>query len=317
MSEAIARSPTPPASAVPGAELYERSARLVGIGAWSCNLLTERLTWTSGVFDLFGLPRDVQVGRHETLELYSDESRAALERLRSSAIAARSGFTMEARIIRPDGEARWMRLTAATRTSNHRAVELYGMKQDITVERQRWERLRRLAESDALTGLGNRTRFQNEFLDQPAGSYALGQVGCLLLLDLDDFKCTNDRWGHGAGDACLAALGQRLLTSFPEALLAARIGGDEFAVVLAHGPSPAAVEAQVRKRLLELRAPALWNGHLLPMRISAGMAFPETPAALNPEELFVAADKALYLAKREGKNMLRCTSEGFWKRIVA
>jgi len=66
-----------------------------------------------------------------------------------------------------------------------------------------------------------------------------------------------------------------------------------------------------------LQAPALWNDQLLPIRISAGMAFPEPLAALDPEELFVAADKALYLAKREGKNTLRCTTEGFWKRIVA
>jgi diguanylate cyclase (GGDEF)-like protein len=269
------------------------------------------------VFDLFGLPRDVPVDRKQTLDLYCEESRFALERLRSAAIAARTGFTMEARIIRPDGEARWMRLTAATRVSRHHAVELYGMKQDITAERQRWERLRLLAEADVLTGLGNRARFQSEFLDQPTGSHVLDRVGGLLLLDMDDFKATNDRWGHGAGDACLAALGQRLLRSFPEALLAARIGGDEFAVVLPPGPSPAEVEADVRRRLLEMQTPALWNGQDLPIRISAGMAFPEAPAAFDSEELFVAADKALYLAKREGKSTLRCTAEGFWKRITA
>jgi diguanylate cyclase (GGDEF)-like protein len=302
---------------MPDGNLYERAALLTGLGAWSCDLSTERLTWTSGVFDLFGLPRDVPVDRKQTLGLYCEESRFALERLRSDAIAARAGFTLEAQIFRPDGEARWMRLTAATRVSNHRAVELYGMKQDISAERQRWERLRLLAEADALTGLGNRTRFQSEFLDQPTGSPALDQVGCLLLLDLDDFKGTNDRWGHGAGDACLAALGQRLLASFPKALLAARIGGDEFAVVLAHGHSPTAVEAEVRGRLPGLQAPVLWNGQLLSIGVSAGMAFPEMPAALDPEELFVAADRALYLAKREGKNTLRCTNEGFWKRIVA
>jgi diguanylate cyclase (GGDEF)-like protein/PAS domain S-box-containing protein len=305
------------ASTISDAELYERAALLTGSGAWSCDLSTERLTWTSGVFDLFGLPRDAAVDREQTLDLYCPESRAALERLRSAAIAARSGFTMEAQIIRPDGEARWMRLTAATRVSGQRAVELYGMKQDITAERQRWERLRLLAEADALTGLGNRARFQSEFLDQPAGSHALDRVGCLLLLDMDDFKDTNDRWGHGAGDICLAALGQRLLVSFPDAILAARIGGDEFAVVLAPGASPAAVEADVRRRLLEIQTPALWDGQLLPIRISAGMAFPEASAPLDPEELFVAADKALYLAKREGKSTLRCTTDGFWKRIVA
>jgi diguanylate cyclase (GGDEF)-like protein len=317
LSEIIARHPEPPASAVLGAQLYERSARLVGMGAWSCNLLTERLTWTSGVFDLFGLPQDVQVGRYETLELYCEESRSTLERLRSRAIAARSGFTMDARIIRPDGETRWMRLTAATRASNHRAVELYGMKQDITIERQRWERLRRLAESDALTGLGNRARFQSEFLDQPAGSHRLRRVGCLLLLDMDNFKGVNDRWGHGAGDACLATLGQRLAMAFPDAILAARIGGDEFAVLLAQGRSPVAAEADMRRRLPALLAPTLWNDQLLPIGFSAGMAFPEPSAVFDPEELFVAADKALYLAKREGKNALRCTAEGFWKRAIA
>jgi diguanylate cyclase (GGDEF)-like protein len=317
LHEAAVRHLALPAAAVTDGDLYERAALLTGMGAWSCDLSTERLTWTSGVFDLFGLPRDVPVDRKQTLDLYCEESRLALERLRSEAIATRGGFTMEARIIRPDGETRWMRLTAATRVSRHRAVELYGMKQDITADHQRWERLRLLAEADALTGLGNRRRFQSEFLDQPAGSPVLGRVGCLLLLDLDDFKDTNDRWGHGAGDACLAALGRRLMVSFPEALLAARIGGDELAVVLVRGDPAAAVEADVRARLVELQAPVPWQGHLLPIRISAGLAFPEVPAALDPGELFVAADKALYLAKREGKSTLRCTAEGFWKRIIA
>ncbi len=317
LSDAIACHPTPPAPATIAADLYERSAQLVGIGAWSCDLLTERLTWTSGVFDLFGLPRGVPVDRREVLEFYCEESRCTLERLRSAAIAVRSSFTMDARVIRPDGEARWMRLTATTRASNQRAVELYGMKQDVTGERQRWERLRLLAECDALTGVANRARFQSEFLDQPARSPALDRIGSLLLLDLDDFKGINDRWGHIAGDACLSILGRRLLSTFPDAVLAARIGGDEFAVLLPPGHSPSSVEANVRGRMSGLLAPALWNEELLPMGLSAGLAFPETPAAFEPEELFVAADKALYLAKREGKNKLRCTAEAFWKRAVA
>jgi diguanylate cyclase (GGDEF)-like protein len=317
LSDAIDCQPTPAAPTALSAELYERSARLVGIGAWSCDLLTERVKWTSGVFDLFGLPRDVQVDRREALELYCEESRSILERQRSNAIARRSSFTMDARIIRPSGEARWMRLTATTRETNHRAVELYGMKQDITDERQRWERLRRLAESDALTGVANRARFQTEFLDQSPGSRALRRIGSLLLLDMDNFKGINDRWGHVAGDSCLSILGQRLLLTFPDAVLAARIGGDEFAVLLPPGPSLSSMEAKVRGRMPGLLAPVLWKEELLPIGLSGGIAFPETPAAFDPEELFVAADKALYLAKREGKNKLRCTAEGFWKRVVA
>lgn len=286
--------------------LYEQAIGLLPLGAWSCDLRTEELTWTDGVFDLFGLPRHAPAERDAIVAMYSEESRAILEQRRSAAIATRSGFTMDARIVRPDGAERWMRITAATQVSNGRSIALYGMKQDITDDVLRWESLRRRAECDALTGVANRAKFQLDFLGQPRNAPALEGVGALLLFDMDGFKSVNDWWGHAAGDACLAIFGRRLKAAFANARLVARIGGDEFAVVLPPMGARSSAEAVVRQKILDLHTPATWDGKDLPMGVSAGLAFADTMAGFDPQELFVAADRALYAAKRDALAPLHC-----------
>lgn len=100
--------------------------------AWECDLSDDSLRWTPGVFAIFGLPPDRPVRREEVVAMYSPESRAELARLRSEAIANCGSFTFEAEIRRPDGEMRWMRVTADVEVRDGRAAYLYGLKQDIT-----------------------------------------------------------------------------------------------------------------------------------------------------------------------------------------
>lgn len=102
--------------------------------AWRCDLSDDSLTWSGGVFDLFGIPRSARIDRRETVAMYCEESRELLHRLRSHAIATCGSFTFEAQIRRPDGESRWMRVTADVAAKGGRATHLYGMKQDITAE---------------------------------------------------------------------------------------------------------------------------------------------------------------------------------------
>ena len=102
--------------------------------AWRCDLADDSLTWSKGVFELFGIPHGARIDRREVIALYSDESRELLERLRSEAIARCGSFTFEARIRRLDGDWRWMRVTADVVARGGRATQLFGMKQDITVE---------------------------------------------------------------------------------------------------------------------------------------------------------------------------------------
>ena len=277
-------------------ELYDQAAALVPMGAWSCDLRDERLTWTSGVFELFGLAMDRVPDRRAVIGMYDEESRDLLEWHRSRAIDTCSRFSIEARILRPDGDERWMRITAATRRANGRTEALFGMKQDITDDRARWDRLRQQAECDALTGLANRAPFQR-FLDQPKTAAALNRIGALLLLDMDGFKKLNDGWGHAAGDACLMALGKRLRAAFPQADLVSRIGGDEFAILLPPTTSQARTEAEVRSAIDTLIAPVAWDGHMLAIGLSAGLAFVSPDMEPDPPQLFIAADRALYSAK--------------------
>jgi diguanylate cyclase (GGDEF)-like protein/PAS domain S-box-containing protein len=279
--------------------LYEQAAGLVPMGAWSCDLRTDGLAWTRGVFDLFGLPRDAQVERRDIVEMYSEDAREVLERRRSRAIATRGGFTLDASIVRPDGAVRWMRITAATQVSNGRSVALYGMKQDITEDHLRWEALRARAECDALTGVANRARFQSEFLGQPRHAPALAGIGALVRCAMDGFQSVHDRWGHAAGDACLSIFARRLKAAFADATLVARIGGDEFAVLLPSTGARSSAEAAIRRKVLALHAPAEWHGHVLPLGVSAGLAFADATPDFDPQELFVAADRALYQAKRD------------------
>ena len=285
-------------------ELYEQATSLMSAGAWSCDLSSQRLVWTRGVFDLFGLAGAQPPERDQVVEMYSEESRDLLERTRSRAIEACSGFSLDAKIVRADGIERWIRIAAATGTSNGRAARLYGMKQDVTDDHARWEALRAQAECDPLTGVANRASFQR-FLERRKDE-ALDPVGALVLFDMDGFKQINDWWGHAAGDACLTAFGERLRKMFPLARLVSRIGGDEFAVLLPAANSRSETEKSVRSAICNLQSPVHWNGEMLPVGVSVGLAFAPGKLELDPQDLFVAADRALYNAKESGSAALVC-----------
>jgi hypothetical protein len=97
-------------------------------GLWECDLKDSSLTWSGGVFDIFGLPRGSRVTRGEALAFYREESRAAMERLRAYAIKHKRGFTLDVEIDPATGGRRWMRLIGAPVYKGGRAVRLHGLK---------------------------------------------------------------------------------------------------------------------------------------------------------------------------------------------
>jgi diguanylate cyclase (GGDEF)-like protein/putative nucleotidyltransferase with HDIG domain len=153
------------------------------------------------------------------------------------------------------------------------------------------------AETDALTGLGNHRSFQIDLREALAMAASTRSAVSLCIIDLDDFKSINDRYGHPVGDGVLQGLADLLRTQFgPECTY--RIGGEEFAVVLE------GVEAAYAYPVLERLHHALWETqfeHGEPVTVSAGIAtFPES--ANDRDELLRVADGALYWAKNHGKN---------------
>ncbi|MET0365991.1 MAG: hypothetical protein ABW169_15205 [Sphingobium sp.] len=105
-----------------------------GMGIWECDLADSRLSWTSGVYDLFGVPRGTDVERPYIVSLYRGRSRRVMEQLRAHAIAFRRGFSVDAHIRQAGGEERWMRLSAMPILEKGKVVRLRGMKIDVTAQ---------------------------------------------------------------------------------------------------------------------------------------------------------------------------------------
>lgn len=276
----------------------DRAMAMSGVGAWACNLSNNELTWTSGVYDIFGLPAGKTPDRTQTVGMYTEDSRETMERLRKQAIASGGIFTLDAQVVRPNGDLRWVRISGEMIRTPGKMPILHGLKQDVTEEKLRSETLRRLAENDTLTGLASRAVYESRFLNRRGIGSPVVPLGALVLFDLDGFKGVNDRLGHSAGDACLKAFAERLAASFPDAMLTARIGGDEFALIVSDQDPIAAVERKVSKFLADLRAPIVWREHMFTVGATSGIAVPTDPYSYDPEELFNLADAALYSAKR-------------------
>ncbi|WP_286159078.1 diguanylate cyclase [Methylobacterium sp. Leaf456] len=276
--------------------LGDRAMEAAGLGLWECSLPGDGLRWSRSVYDLFGIPHGVTLDRRLIVEQYTPDSRRALTVLRDRALAQGGGFRLDAEIRLPDGRHRWLRLTATVDRRDGVPVRLFGLKQDVTDEILLLERTRRLAETDALTGLANRARFDAR-LRAP--------VGTLFLIDLDGFKAINDAYGHPAGDVCLREAGNRLLRICRAGALVVRLGGDEFAVVLDERlPAPEA--AALAQRIVEaLGRPFDHEGRRYRLGASVGVALSGPDLGAEAGDLFARADTALYAAKAAGRRTFR------------
>ncbi|GJE59616.1 diguanylate cyclase domain-containing protein [Methylobacterium trifolii] len=279
-------------------KIFERASAAARIGVWECALPDESLHWTDVVYDIFEFPRGSRVDRQRTLACYTAESRKTLSALRSRAIAERGGFELDAEITTATGRRRWIRLTATVECENGIPVRIFGMKQDITDEKNLSDRTRYLAEYDAMTGLANRSSFQNRLAQLGAGAPS----GALMLIDLDGFKQINDTFGHAAGDACLQETGRRLAGICRETDLVARVGGDEFAVLLGGHFDRDDIEPLAGRVVGALRQVVERDGRTATIGASVGIAM---AGGCTPEEVFNRADAALYAAKAAGRDTFR------------
>jgi diguanylate cyclase (GGDEF)-like protein len=167
--------------------------------------------------------------------------------------------------------------------------------------------LEHLARHDVLTGLPNRRLFQ-ERLDQAlARSHRSGERFALLFIDVDNFKTINDRWGHEGGDAVLQVVAMRLSAATRKADAVARVGGDEF-VVLLDNPAHREDIVTIAEKLLEsVRSPILYGGQELQVGFSIGISqYPEDGS--SAAELMAGADRAMYETKAAGRNGFRFSS---------
>jgi diguanylate cyclase (GGDEF)-like protein len=166
--------------------------------------------------------------------------------------------------------------------------------------------LRRLAQEDMLTGLANRRHFSNEAASILDAAEHNGQPLSLLLLDVDHFKLINDDYGHNVGDQVLVELARRLREALPDTALPGRWGGEEF-IALLHGDIDTAMTAAERVRLAVAGSPFATSRGPLTVTLSGGCMEQRPGDTLS--RLVGRADRALYTAKRRGRNRILATAE--------
>ena len=180
----------------------------------------------------------------------------------------------------------------------------YALKLDETLAQ-----LRQLAQRDELTKLFNRREFQRILAEEWERSVRFSRPFSLVMIDIDYFKRVNDTHGHQTGDEVLRHVSSLLAGQVRNVDRVARYGGEEFAVIMVETDRQHAVEGMKRLGILLAEAPCVVNSELtINVTLSAGVACSQGDAT-NPTELVAAADRALYAAKKGGRDRI-VTADG-------
>ena len=288
---------------------------------------TGRMAFVSSAFEtIFGVtPESLHDRPLRLFELVVPEDQERFKE--ANALQFERRYDVEYRIRRPDGAVRWIRSRASPiRDAEGRIIKLVGVSEDITERKaaenrirelnRRLERMYRreqeLSRTDPLTGLGNRTRYE-EAVDRllkrsrrEASKAGQARPLALILIDVDHFKQINDAHGHATGDLCLQRVAEVLQACVREVDVSTRPGGDEFAVLL---PNTSLNEAaRVAARICdELGAQELTptgsddDAVRVTLSGSFGVAATDGLGDETPAALYERADAALYQAKGLGR----------------
>ena len=237
----------------------------------------------------------------------SGERHRAFERMATEIFASGGPCDVERELVRADSSRFWARLQGAPVCAGDTDAGTIWIFTDITECRRHREQLSWSASHDELTGLVNRREFELR-LGEEIGERANAGPAAALFIDLDRFKAVNDSSGHAAGDVLLKDIAAILVSRARAHDTVARIGGDEFAVLL-RGCEPRAAEgiaASICTRVAEHRL--AWGegerAHLLSVGASIGIVAIDRAFA-NVKDVLHAADEACYEAKRAGRGTVR------------
>jgi diguanylate cyclase (GGDEF)-like protein/PAS domain S-box-containing protein len=293
------------------ARLSEReqlfSSLLVSVNAvlWAFDWQTQRMIYVSPAYErIFGRSAGLLLADFGEWRdsIYPDDLDYA-ERSLSEVLEKGSIEDREYRIIRADGQVRWLSDKCFVSHQAGQRLTVVGIAEDITEKKQLEDELQRLATTDVLTQSSNRRHFfecaQREFEQ----ARLQGTPMAFLLLDVDDFKLVNDTYGHQEGDVVLQRIAECGRTTLRRGDLFGRIGGEEFAAVFP-GCAPDMAK-QIAERLQREIQRLVFTRDDKSFGITASQGLTNLGKQdQSLEALFARADAAMYQAKRQGKNQI-------------
>ncbi|MBO3735982.1 sensor domain-containing diguanylate cyclase [Actinoplanes flavus] len=228
---------------------------------------------------------------HSVFEVVHPEDQQQMREGLTTLLSDPSGvLRLQCRVRTADGEYRWFDFTASNQMQNAALSGVVINARDISENRAFQERLEHEAQHDPLTGLPNRRRMQ----DKLHSSLRADSVA-VLFVDLDGFKPVNDAHGHEVGDELLRQVADRLSACVRASDVLARVGGDEFVMLMPGVVEPGDVDAMSNRVRYVLGLPFRIDGHEIQIGASVGVHL--APAAGDPDEALRAADHAMYEIK--------------------
>ncbi|MFC4376799.1 diguanylate cyclase domain-containing protein [Nocardia halotolerans] len=270
---------------------------LVGIG--TVDMTGQVVNCNATLAHMLGQTPETMPGRTVADILGPQNLNAAFIELQRMVAGESESFRTETEHLHTDGRVTAIDLSMSAVRDAEGAIQfLIGVAVDVTERKQLADQLWHDANHDALTGLPNRPHLFSRLAE------AASPIG-VCYLDLDGFKEINDLWGHTIGDRVLRVVSARLRdTVGPLGALPARIGGDEFLVLVERCAGEGQLNDLADELMTALAAPLEVNGHMLAVGVSIGVAyFDEPPAAAD--ELMHAADAAMYRNKHDARAAIR------------
>lgn len=276
-----------------------------GDGVWDCDVVTGLATLSARAQMILDTERSVISWYGSALDaiVHPEDLPQLRAQLRSHLAGRSQDFAAEFRVRRRSGEWSWIdtRGTVSERDELGMPMRMVGTFSNIDARKSEEARMRRMAHEDALTGLPNRVLLGDRLRQAIRAASRDGHKVALIYFDLDKFKPVNDTHGHAVGDRLLQLVARRLRAGLRDADTLARVGGDEFVVLLPRCDEAADASKVAENILFQLNRP-FEDGDLV-HRISGSLGialFPDD--GMDAEALLRTADLAMYDAKAHGRN---------------
>ncbi|MCE8016483.1 sensor domain-containing diguanylate cyclase [Halomonas sp. MCCC 1A17488] len=287
----------------------QRIQHIARLGYWRASLKANELFWSEVIYDIFGVDPDTFTPSIRAFKAMVHPE--DLESVEASMLRAQEQGQHDVvhRIVRPDGEIRWVHELADYAPEGDDQI-LIGTVRDITEQKKLELRLRQLSRTDELTALFNRRYFMQRLVQELARYRRYGRPTSVVLFDFDHFKRINDTHGHPAGDQALVSVGKLLREKLRTNDIPARLGGEEFALLLPETSLEEAVGvAEKVRQLVEKQEFESEQGHRFGASITCGVSAFQG-AEETVEAILHRADHNLYKGKRAGRNRVVADEPG-------